>query len=307
MVSSKHAHELLVGLTTDPVFGPLVVFGAGGTAVEVIDDTAMGLVPLDDVLAGDIIERTRIDSLLRGYRDVPAADRAAITRVLVALSRLAVAFPAIVSIDINPLLANADGAIALDARIQIDIAKLDLPAPNPALLIRPYPDGEQTVTLLHGQRYALRPIRPADARLYPAFLAKMTTDDLRRRFLAAMSTISPPLLVRLTQLDYDRDIAFVALDDASQLAGIVRYSADPDHRTAEYGVLVRSDLKGRGLGIALMRRLIEYAHKEGLKELYGAILPDNERMLRICRELGFSVDERVPGEQLVRASLKLSI
>jgi acetyltransferase len=155
-------------------------------------------------------------------------------------------------------------------------------------------------------RFAIRPIRPADADLYPAFLQKMHPEDMRRRFLAPITTISRPLLVRLTQLDYDRDIAFVALDRAGQLAGIVRYSADPDHRSAEYGVLVRSDLKGRGLGIALMRRLIEYARKEGLAELYGAILPDNERMLRICRELGFSIDGRIPGEQLVRASLKLS-
>jgi acetyltransferase len=113
-------------------------------------------------------------------------------------------------------------------------------------------------------------------------------------------------LVRLTQLDYDRDIAFVALeqpDGAS--AGIVRYSTDPDHRSAEYGVLVRSDLKGRGLGILLMRRLIDYARKDGVEELFGMILPDNERMLRICRELGFSVGERAPDEDLVRATLRL--
>jgi acetyltransferase len=135
----------------------------------------------------------------------------------------------------------------------------------------------------------------------------MNPEDMRRRFLAPITTISRPLLVRLTQLDYDRDIAFVALDQTGELAGIVRYSSDPDHRTAEYGVLVRSDLKGRGLGVALMRRLIDYARQEGLEQLYGAILPDNERMLRICRQLGFSVDERVPGEQLVRASLKLAM
>ena len=306
MVDTKHAHELLAGLTTDSIFGPLVVFGAGGTGVEVINDTAMGLAPLDDILANDIVEQTRINRVLRGYRDVPAANHGAIRQVLVALSELAVAFPAISSIDINPLLASAEGAVALDARIEIDLRKLGVEGPNPALLVRPYPAGEEATLELQDMRFAIRPIRPADADLYPAFLQKMHPEDMRRRFLAPITTISRPLLVRLTQLDYDRDIAFVALDQASQLAGIVRYSADPDHRSAEYGVLVRSDLKGRGLGIALMRRLIEYARKEGLAELYGAILPDNERMLRICRELGFSIDGRIPGEQLVRASLKLS-
>jgi acetyltransferase len=306
MVEGKHSHELLAGLTTDPLFGPLVVFGAGGTGVEVIDDTAMGLAPLDDILASDIIEHTRISRLLRGYRDVPAANIGAITQVLVALSRLAVAFPAIASIDINPLLAFAESAVALDARIEIDPTKLEVEPPNPYLLVRPYPSGEEKVIELHGTRFAIRPIRPADAELYPEFLRKMHPEDMRRRFLAPITAISRPLLVRLTQLDYDRDIAFVALDQAGELAGIVRYSADPDHCSAEYGVLVRSDLKGRGLGIALMRRLIDHGRKEGLTELFGAVLPDNERMLRICRELGFSIDERVPGEQLVRASLKLA-
>jgi acetyltransferase len=113
--------------------------------------------------------------------------------------------------------------------------------------------------------------------------------------------------VRLTQLDYGRDIAFVALEQTTgALAGIVRYSTDPDHRTAEYGVLVRSDLKGRGLGRILMAKLIEYARREGIEELFGMILPDNERMLRICRELGFSVAERVADDNLVRASLRLA-
>ncbi len=129
---------------------------------------------------------------------------------------------------------------------------------------------------------------------------------MRRRFLVPMPKFPRQLLVRLTQLDYDREIAFLALEQPSgALAGIVRYSADPDHRSAEYGVLVRSDLKGRGLGVALMRRLIDYARRDGIEELFGMILPDNETMLRICRELGFAVDERVEGENLIRATLKL--
>jgi acetyltransferase len=305
MVRRKHAHELIAGITTDPTFGPVIVFGAGGTSVEVVDDTAIGLPPLDAVLAQDIVDKTRISRVLAGYRDVPPADRSAITRSLVALSQLIIAVPAISSIDINPLVASADGVIALDARIEIDPARLAVPAPNPDVLLRPYPSGEQTTAVVGDMRFVMRPIHPSDTALYPPFLGKMDPEDMRRRFLVSMPKLSTSMLVRLTQLDYDRDIAFVALEESTgALAGIVRYSSDPDHRTAEYGALVRSDFKGRGLGRALMRRLVDYARKEGIEELFGMILPDNERMLSICRDLGFSVSERVSGEDLVRASLR---
>jgi acetyltransferase len=184
---------------------------------------------------------------------------------------------------------------------------IDAPAPSTRLILSPYPSGEESDVVLDGTKFTMRPIRPVDASLYPAFLQRMDPEDMRRRFLVPMPTLSKQLLVRLTQLDYDRDIAFVALDRATgELAGIVRYSADPDHRTAEYGVLVRSDLKGRGLGRALMRRLIEYARRSGIEELFGLVLPDNARMLSICRDLGFAVTERVPGENLVRATLTLA-
>lgn len=305
MIKRKGARELIAGLTTDPTFGPVVVFGAGGTSVELVDDTAVGIVPLDAVLADDIIERTRVSRLLAGYRDVLPADRRAASRALVALSQLATSFPSIASVDINPLVASSEGVIALDARIEIDPTKLGVAAPNPSLILRPYPSGEDTNVTIGDLSVAIRPIRPTDAALYPSFLARMDPEDMRRRFLVSMPTISQSLLVRLTQLDYDRDIAFVALEPDGELAGIVRYSADPDHRVAEYGVLVRSDLKGRGLGRVLMRRLIDYARKDGLVELVGVILPDNERMLGICRDLGFDVGARVPGENLVQARLLL--
>jgi acetyltransferase len=274
--------------------------------VEVIDDTAIGVAPLDAQLAADIVERTRISKVLDGYRDVPAVDMAAIINVLVALSQLSILFPEITSVDINPLLASADGVTALDARIEVDSTRRGFATPNPALIIRPYPSGEVSKALIQGDEITLRPIRPSDATLYPRFMQRMDAEDLRRRFLTPMANLSRPLLVRLTQLDYDRDMAFVALEGPDRdLAGIVRYSADPDHVAAEYGILVRSDLKGRGLGRTMMRRLIDFARKDGVAELFGMILPDNERMLAICRDLGFKVEERVPGENLVRASLSL--
>jgi acetyltransferase len=259
------------------------------------------------VLAQDIVDRTRISRVLAAYRDVPAADREAVGRTLVALSQLTIAVPAIVAVDINPLVASPEGVVALDARIEIDPGRLHDPVPNPNVVLRPYPADEESIVTAGDKHFTLRPIRPADAALYPSFLQKMDPEDMRRRFLVPMPSIPRPLLIRLTQLDYDRDIAFVALEQATgALAGIVRYSTDPDHRTAEYGVLVRSDLKGRGLGRMLMAKLIDYARREGVEELFGMVLPDNERMLRICRELGFSVAEREAGENLVRASLKLA-
>ena len=292
MVVRPGARELLAGVSTDPGFGPVVVFGAGGTSVEVVDDTATGLVPLDGVLAGDLIDRTRVGRLLAGYRDVPPANRNAIVATLVALSQLVTDFPMITSIDINPLLAEPTGVIALDARIEIDPSRASLPAPNPALAIRPYPADQQSAVSVGGEAMLLRPIRPDDAALYPRFLERMDPEDLRRRFLVPTRTLSPQMLVRLTQLDYDRDIAFVALEQSGgDLAGIVRYSSDPDRLRAEFGVLVRSDLKHRGLGRLMMQRLIAYARSEGIGELCGFVLRENVQMLALCRELGFEVDE----------------
>lgn len=288
MVRRKHAHELLVGLTTDRSFGPVVVFGAGGTSVEVVRDTATGIAPLDEVLAGDLIDATRISRLLAGYRDRPAADRSSIIGALLSLSQLAVDHPAIVAVDINPLLADEDGAIALDARVEIAADRLDEPTPNRRLAVRPYPSGWERQVTLEGTRFDLRPIRPADAALYPHFLQRVTAEDMRLRFLVPTPKLSHDTIVRLSQLDYDRDIAFVALEaESGELAGICRYGADPDHEKAEFGVLVRSDLHGIGLGTALMRQLLEYARADGIAVIEGVILRENVAMLDLAERLGF--------------------
>jgi acetyltransferase len=287
MVRRPRAHELLIGLTTDAVFGPVVMFGAGGTTVEVVRDTSTGLVPVDDVLAADMIDATRISRLMAGYRDRPGVDRRAVIDAIVATARLAVDHPAIIGADINPLLADETGAVALDARIEIDPARIDWPAPNPTLSVRPYPAGWEKAARLATQEFQIRPIMPADAQLYPRFLARVTAEDMRLRFLVPTRTLSAETLVRLSQLDYDRDIAFVALDQAEELAGIVRYNADPDREAAEFGLLVRSDLQGLGLGTVLMQTLIGYARANGLKRLVGSVLRENRNMLDIAERMGF--------------------
>lgn len=307
MVVRKNAQELLLGMSRDPVFGPVILFGAGGTAVEVVADTATGLPPLDDVLAGDLIDRTRIGRLLAGYRDRPAANREAISRALNALSRMIVDFACIVSLDINPLIADSDGVVALDARIEINPENIDCPTPNPDLAVRPYPSGWEKDLILHGTRYHVRPIKPADVALYPTFLEKVSAEDLRLRLLAPRKHFPNEMLLRLTQLDYERDIAFVAIDVASgELAGIGRLSSDPDKEMSEFGLVVRTDQQGRGLGYALLEELIRFAKADGISRIDGFVLRDNTKMLKLCHEMGFQahLDTGDPGLSIVSLQLK---
>jgi acetyltransferase len=255
-----------------------------------MDDTAIGLPPLDDLLAGDLIDRTRIGRLLAGFRDRKPADRKAMALALNGVSQMIVDFPCIVSMDINPLLADQDGVIALDARIEIDPSDVDRTGPNPDLALRPYPAGWERAIEIEGGRYHMRPIKPADVSLYPRFLDKVSPADLRLRFLSPRKKFPDKMLLRLTQLDYDRDMAFVAIDqETGLLSGISRISSDPDHESAEYAILVRSDLQGHGLGWELLSHLIDYAAADGLKCIEGIVLSENSKMLQMAREVGFEV------------------
>lgn len=307
MVARKQAQELILGMNRDPIFGPVVLFGAGGVAVEVMDDTAIALPPLDDVLAGDLIDQTRIGRLLAGFRDRKATNRGAITAALNGLSQMIVDFPCLVWMDINPLLADTGGVIALDARIEIEPERVQEPGPNPALAIRPYPSGWTRDFAAGGARYHIRPIRPADIALYPEFLAGISPDDLRLRFLSPRKSFSDQMLKRLTQLDYDRNMAFVALETSTgALAGISRLSCDPDHESAEYALLVRTDLQGHGLRWDLLSQLVDYAKADGIDRIEGIILGENTRMLAMCREFGFSITRHASEPGLVEATLELS-
>jgi acetyltransferase len=306
MVVRRQAQEAILGMSRDPIFGPVILFGAGGVAVEVMGDTAVALPPLDDVLAGDLIDRTRIGRLLAGFRVRRPADRKVIVSALNVLSLMIVDFPCIVSVDVNPLLCDADGAIALDARIEIDPAAIELPGPNPALALRPYPVEWETEFASGGSTYRVRPIKPADIALYPAFLARVSPTDIRLRFLAARKAFPDEMLKRLTQLDYDRDMAFVVLEPASgELAGVGRLSCDPDRTMGEYALLVRTDLQGHGIGWQLLKQIVAYAKAERIGRIEGIVVAENAAMLKMCREFGFSVahhpDE--PGLMLVAFDL----
>ncbi|RUW77061.1 GNAT family N-acetyltransferase, partial [Mesorhizobium sp. M1E.F.Ca.ET.063.01.1.1] len=208
---------------------------------------------------------------------------------------------------IHPSRVDFDaGVIALDARIEIDPRRVDEPAPNPALAIRPYPSGWSRNLLSDGMSLHIRPILPADVALYPAFLARISPDDLRLRFLSPRRNFPDQMLKRLTQLDYDRDIAFVALEkDTGALAGIGRLSCDPDHRTGEYALLVRSDLQGHGLGWNLLKQIIDYARAERIGRIEGIILNENRKMLTMCGEFGFSVAHHPSEPGLSVATLEI--
>lgn len=308
MIERPRAHELILGLAEDPIFGPVILFGAGGTAAEVIADTAVALPPLDLKLAHDLMEQTRIFRLLRGYRDRPSADLAALADTLVRLSQIVVERREIRQLDINPLLADEKGVIALDARIVIAPEEVEAEGPNPRLAIRPYPSQWQAVLATRqGTPVLVRPIRPSDEHLYGDFIARLSPEDIRFRFLAPKKEFSHRFIARFTQIDYARAMAFVALDETqTELLGVARLAADPDYVHAEYAIVVRSDLKGQGLGWLLMNHLIRYARAEGLHELRGDVLAANTTMLQMCRDLGFTIAADPDDPTLRRVTLSLS-
>jgi len=294
MIARPKARELIAGLADDPTFGPVVVFGWGGTAVASIDDKSLALPPLDLKLAHDLISRTRVARLLRAYRNVPAAREEEVALVLVKLAQLAADVPEIRELDINPLLADHAGVSAVDARVLIAPLTRERPGRgHPRFAVRPYPkEWERTIRFGDGRETFVRPVRPDDEAPMRAFFTKVTMEDVRLRFFAPVREFSREFIARLTQIDYARAIALLAIDPASgEMLGAVRLHADANFDTGEYAILVRSDLKGRGLGWTLMQIIIEYAHWLGLKTIEGQVLRENTTMLAMCRDLGFSIKE----------------
>ena len=308
MIVRPKARELLAGIADDPTFGPVIVFGHGGVGVEVIDDKAVALPPLDLKLARDLISRTHIARLLSAYRNVPAAQIDEVALVLVRLAQLAADLPELRELDINPLLADEAGVLALDMRIAVAPSEAKFKGRgHPRFAVRPYPsEWERHFMLPDGRRVFVRPIRPEDEALVREFFAHVTPEDLRLRFFAPVRDLSHVFIARLTQLDYARAIAFIAIDETGgEMIGSVRLHADANYERAEYAVIVRSDMKGHGLGWALMALMLDYARAEGIRHVEGQVLRDNTAMLKMCAELGFTIADD-PGDPGIRvASLTL--
>lgn len=288
MVRRPRAHELIVGIATDPVFGPVILFGQGGTAVEVVADRAIGLPPLNFTLARELVQGTRVARLLAGYRDRPPADMAALLRALAQVSQLAADLAEVVELDINPLLADDQGILALDARVRV---AQPAQAGLERLAIRPYPRELEERVDFAGRSLLLRPIRPEDEGAYREFFAALQPEDIRFRFFSLLKELPRSQIARATQIDYSREMTFVAMDEndpRGPLLGVVQAMMDPDGIKAEFAILVRSDLKGRGVGRLLLQKLIAYCRTRGVREMVGEVVPDNHRMLRLATEMGFS-------------------
>lgn len=306
MVKRKQSHELIVGAMTDPIFGPVLLFGQGGTAVEVVKDRAMALPPLNMKLARELVSGTRISKLLDGYRDVPPVNLEELYLHLVRISQLIVDLGEVVELDINPLLADRQGVIALDARIKVAPMK---EAAEKRLAIRPYPQElEKTLVLENGTEYLLRPIRPEDEPSHYQFVSQVTREDVHFRFFGAVRELPHSEMARMTQIDYNREMAFVAKvpngHDGGETHGVVRAAIDSKNETAEYAILVRSDIKGLGLGRMLMEEMIEYCRRRGVAYFVGQVLTDNRRMLTLCDHLGFK-RKHLPDEDVFEVCLAL--
>ena len=306
MARRPMAQELIVGASIDPTFGPVLLFGQGGTAVEVLADRAIAMPPLNRVLARELVSRTRVAKLLAGYRDHPSADLDAICDVLIALSQMLADLPELAELDINPLWADHEGVVALDARVRVVREGL---AGAERFAITPYPAELSETVTWQGERIVLRPVRPEDEPEHRAFIEQLQPHDIRLRFFSSRRELPHSELARLTQIDYAREMAFIAVrsrpDGTEETLGVVRAVIDPDNVDAEFGVIVRSDLKGKKLGDLLMRKLIRFLSSRGTQRLVGDVLRENNAMRELARSLGFSVDAVASNSDALRFVLVL--
>jgi acetyltransferase len=326
----ESAFELLVGVSRDPAFGPVITFGAGGIAVEVTADTATALPPLNSLLAHELISRTKVSKLLAGYRHLPAANHEAIADTLVSISALVCRFPAIAGLDINPLLADADGVLALDARILLDPANPQRDSRYSHLAIHPYPAEVEKVVALKRPpapataqagadtpepprpKVLLRPIQPDDARIEVEFFDRLSPETRQWRFLHPIKSLTPEMIARFTQIDYDRDMALVALPVASdgtvdeRIVAVARYLREVDDSRCEFAIVVDDEWQGRGLAKAILSHLIDHARTVGLRAMVGYVHAQNLHMLQFIRRMGFAIGNspEEPGLRLATLALQ---
>jgi len=303
MRRQRHTRELIVGVIRDPVFGPVMCFGGGGILVEALADRAVALPPLNRYLARELINGTRIARLLGQFRNLPPVPIAAIEDVLLRISELVCELPAVTELDINPLLVDEDGAIAVDARIIVDRPTAATEHyghmafhPYPRHLVErwAHPDGYEIV---------IRPIRPEDADIEERFVRALSRQSKYLRFMYTLKELSPAMLARFTQIDYDREMAFVAVireRDGEREIGVVRYVVNPDGESCEFAAVVADEWQGKGVGTRLMTALMRTAASRKLKEMQGEVLSENAAMLRLLRGLGFDV-RQAPDNPSVKA------
>ncbi|MEW9897451.1 bifunctional acetate--CoA ligase family protein/GNAT family N-acetyltransferase [Chitinivorax sp. PXF-14] len=305
MVRLRHGRELMVGVTHDPVFGPLVAFGSGGITVEIINDRMVALPPLNDFLAEKMIQGTRVSRLLHEFRNLPAARIDAVKSVLLRVSEMVCELPQIREMDINPFLADENGVVALDARIVL-APYSTMGGRYGHMAIHPYPaDLISAATLKDGTIVNVRPMRPEDAELQQIFVRGLSEESRYNRFMNTMKQLPDSLLIRLTQLDYARELALIGyiVDENGQerQIGVSRFAANPDGESCEFALVVADDWQGKGVGSLLMNRLFDAARLKGLKVIEGEIFAANSNMLKLMERLGFAIRNHEEDAALRRA------
>jgi acetyltransferase len=301
MASARRGREIYVGLVTDDPFGPVIAFGAGGTMIELINDRAMAMPPLNQFLARSLIGRARVAETLGEWRGLAPANVTAVEQILLRVSEMVCELPQLREMDINPIIVDEHGAIAVDARIVIDQAASSA-RDYSHLAILPYPaHHEQVWPLRGGGQYTIRPIRPDDAHMLQAFVKGMTPESRYFRFVSSLTELPPGMLSRFTLIDYDREMALVAIHEtreaqpdgsvsvSQRIVGVSRYVTNVDGTTCEFALAVADDFGGKGLGSRLMLSIMEAAREKGLAEIEGLVLVNNPGMLRLMKSLGFTI------------------
>ncbi|MBK6591881.1 MAG: bifunctional acetate--CoA ligase family protein/GNAT family N-acetyltransferase [Burkholderiales bacterium] len=305
MASAKRGREIYIGLVTDDPFGPVIAFGAGGTMIELINDRAMELPPLNQFLARRLIERSRVAETLGEWRGNAAVNMDALEQVLLRVSEMVCELPQLREMDINPFIVDEHGAVAVDARIVIDHASQAASGGTNHyghLAILPYPARfEQVWPLPGGGEYSVRPIRPDDAQMLQDLMQHLSPESRYFRFVSSITELPPTMLARFTLIDYDREMALVAvfkertagadgeITETERIVGVSRYITNPDQSSCEFALVVSDDFNGKGLGSRLMLSIMDVARERGLSEIDGLVLANNPGMLKLMRSLGFSV------------------
>lgn len=301
MIVKPNGRELMVGVTNDPVFGPVITFGAGGTTVEVMGDAAVTLPPLNIFLVRDLISRTQVSKLLGAFRHMPPADMESLEKILLRVSEMVCELPMLMEMDINPLIVDEHGALAADARVVVEFRQPSADRYS-HMAIYPYPTHlVNRWQLADGTDITIRPIRPEDAALVQAFVRNLSEQSRFFRFMNSVQELSQSMLVRFTQIDYSREMALIAVTEDHGIEvelGVARYACNPDGESCEFALVIADSMHGKGLGQKLMNALMDAARTKGMKVMEGEVLRNNKDMLHLMERLGFEVNTSVDDDSI---------
>lgn len=308
MIVKPNGRELMVGVTNDPVFGPVITFGSGGTSVEILGDRAVALPPLNRFLVKDLIQDTHVSKMLGKFRNLPAANMEALEDILLRVSEMVCELPLLQEMDINPLILDESGALAVDARVVVEFRQ---PSADRYAHMAIYPYPTQLVCqwqMTDGTDITIRPMRPEDAMLVKQFVHDLSDESKYFRYMNSVQELTEEMLARLTQLDYSREMALVAVVEefGKEIGlGVSRYAINPDGKTCEFALVIADNIAGKGLGQKLMVTLMDAARSNGLSVIEGEVLNNNHKMLKLMNRLGFSLKSSEDDPGVMKVSKEL--